>query len=193
MDSDYVFSLVSPCYSAEGMSRWKLEETVMDNFQDFVSTVGDKNIKGYTEALGWKENNNITDENGVLEATKHQAVDASPARVLGWLTGQNYCPVNGEQHNITACFDHDCRERNPKHTICFPQVGACSREITFPVAHLTDMKEFEHCSFWLFAKVVCIFKGTKLLGVYQLETNLKSDLRYNSNKSELRQVCITLK
>ena len=144
VDSDYVFSLVSPCYSAEGTSRRKLEEEVMDNFQDFLSTVEDKNITGYTEALAWKEKNNITDENGVLEAEKYQAVNVSPAGVLGWLTGQKHRPVNGEQLTITVHFDHDCRERNPKHTICFPQVGACSREITFPVAHLTDTSEFEH-------------------------------------------------
>ena len=68
----------------------------------------------------------------------------SPAGVLRWLSGQKHCPVNGEPLTITAYFDHDCRERNRKHTICFSQVGACSREITFPVAHLTGMKEFEH-------------------------------------------------
>ena len=112
--------------------RRKLEEEVMDNFQDFLSTVA------------WREKNDITDENGVLEAEKYQAGDVSPAGVLGWLTGQQHRPVNGEQLTIRAHFDHDCMERNPKHTICFPQVGACSREITFPVAHMTDTKEFEH-------------------------------------------------
>ena len=104
----------------------------------------DKNITGYTEALAWEEKNNITDENDVLEAEKYQAVDVGPAVVLGWLAGQKHRLVNGEQLTITAHFDHDCRERNPKQTICFPRVGACSREITFPVAHLSDMKEFEH-------------------------------------------------
>ena len=54
------------------------------------------------------------------------------------------CPVNGEQLAITVHFDHDCKERKPGHSICFPQVGACSREITFPVAHMSDVKEFEH-------------------------------------------------
>lgn len=116
----------------------------MDNFQDFLATVEDKNITCYTEALAWKEMNNITDENGVLEAEKYQAVDVSPAGVLGWLTGQKHRPVNGDQLTITAHFDHDCRKRNPKHTICFPQVAACSREITLLVAHMTDIKEFEH-------------------------------------------------
>ena len=35
VDSDYVFSMLSPCYSAEGTLTRKLEEEVMDNFQDF--------------------------------------------------------------------------------------------------------------------------------------------------------------
>lgn len=143
VDADYVFSLVSPYYSAEGTSRRKLEEAVMDNLQDFLTTAEDKNITGYTEALAWKENN-VTDENGVLEAEKYQAVDVSPAGALAWLTGQRHRPVNGEQLTITAHFDHDCKERIPNHTVCFPQVGACSREVTFPVAHMADMKEFEH-------------------------------------------------
>ena len=143
VDSDYVFSLISPHYSAEGTSRRKLEEAVMDNFQDFLLTVEDKNITGYTEALAWKEMNNITDEDA-LEAEQNQAINVSPAGVLGWLTGQKHRPVNGEQLTITANFDHNCRERNSKHIICFPQIGACSREITFPVAHMTDSTEFDH-------------------------------------------------
>ena len=57
-----VFSLVLPYYSAEGTSRHKLEEEVMDNFHDFLSTVEDNNITGYTEALAWKDKNDITDE-----------------------------------------------------------------------------------------------------------------------------------
>lgn len=138
------FSVLSPCYSAEGTSRRKLEEEVIDNFQDFLATVEDKNIAGYTEALAWKEINNVTDESDDNEPEKYQVVDVSPSRVLGWLTGQKHRPENGEQLSIKAHFDHDCKERNPKHTICFPQVGACSREITFPVAHMTDSKEFEH-------------------------------------------------
>lgn len=143
VDSDYVFPVLSPCYSAEGTSQRKLEEEVMDNFQDFLATVEDKNITGYTEALAGKDNNNVTDESD-NEAVKYQVVDVSPSGVLGWLTGQKHRSVNGEQLSINVHFDHDCKERNPQHTICFPQVVACSRDLTFPVAHMTDSKEFEH-------------------------------------------------
>ena len=144
VDSDYVFSVLSPCYSDEGTSRRKVEEEVMDNFQDFLATVEDNNITGYTEALAWKENNNVTDESDDNEVVKYQVVDVSPSGVLGWLTGQRHRPVNGEKLSINVHFDHDCEERNTQHTICFPQVGACSRDLTFPVAHMTDSKEFEH-------------------------------------------------
>ena len=75
---------------------------------------------------------------------KYQAVDVSPCGVLGWFTGQRHRPFNGEQLSVKVNFNLDCKERNPQHTICFPQVEACSRELTFPVAHMTDSKEFEH-------------------------------------------------
>ena len=61
----------------------------MDNFQDFLATVEDKNIAGYSEALAWKEDNNVTDEIDDNEAEKYQVVDVSPSGVLGWLTGQS--------------------------------------------------------------------------------------------------------
>ena len=32
----------------------------MDNFHDFLATVEDKNMTGYTEALAWKEMKVIT-------------------------------------------------------------------------------------------------------------------------------------
>jgi len=81
--------------------------------------------KSIMEALAWKEKNDITDENGILEAEEYQALDGSPAGVLGWLTGQKHRPVNGEQLTVMEYFDHDCKEREPKHTICFPEDGVC--------------------------------------------------------------------
>lgn len=124
----------------------------------------DKNITGNTEALAWKENDDNTDENGIPEAEKFPAVDVSLAGVLGWLTGQKHCPVNGGHLAITVHIDHDCKERNPNHTDCFPQVGACSREITFPVAHMTDMEEFYHIFSSGSLQRWYIFKGMKLPG-----------------------------
>lgn len=79
-----------------------------------------------------------------METEKYQTADVIPAGVLRWITGQGHRPVNGEQFAMTVRFDQDCKERKPNHTICFPQVGACSREITFPVEYMSDVKGFEH-------------------------------------------------
>ena len=119
VDSDSVFSVLSPCYSDEGTSRRKFKKEVMDNFQDFLAIVEDNNITGYTEALAWKENNNVTHESDDNEAAKYQVVDVSPSGVLGWLTGQKHRPVNGEKLSINVHFDHDCEERNPNTPSAF--------------------------------------------------------------------------
>ena len=34
-------------------------------------------------------------------------------------------------------------KKNPKHTICFPEVSACARRVTFPVAHMQDAEKFK--------------------------------------------------
>ena len=46
VDSDSVFSVLSPCYSDEGTSGRKFKKEVMDNFQDFLAIVEDNNITG---------------------------------------------------------------------------------------------------------------------------------------------------
>ena len=56
----------------------------------------DKNITVYTEALAWKEDNNVTDKSDDNEVGKYQVEDVSPCGVLGWLTGQKHRPVNGK-------------------------------------------------------------------------------------------------
>ena len=50
--------------------------------------------------------------------------------VLGWLTGQRHRPIDGDPLTIIVNFDHDCLDRNPQHTICFPRVAACVTWVT---------------------------------------------------------------
>ena len=71
-----------------------------------------------------------------------QAADITPAGVMGWLTGQKHKPLNGELIAIQVKFYHNCLVRNPKHTRCFPQVGACGKVLTLPVAHMKSAEEF---------------------------------------------------
>jgi len=143
VDANYLFSLVRPTYSTEGSSRRKVEENIMDNFQDFVMALEDENISGYSEALAWSENDGLNDDDGDDGAKSCESVDVTPAGVLGWLTGQRHRPVNGDHLYISVHFDHECLMNNPKHTICFPRVGACSKDVTFPVAHMGTPEEFK--------------------------------------------------
>lgn len=71
-----------------------------------------------------------------------QSAVLNPPGVLGWLTGQQHKPVNGDDLSITVMFDHDCAQRNPRHTICFPVVSACGRTVTFPVKHMEVPEDF---------------------------------------------------
>ena len=71
-----------------------------------------------------------------------QAADLTPAGVMEWLTGQKHKPLNGETIAIQVKFDHNCLVRNPKHTRCFPQVGACGKVLTLPVTHMKTAEEF---------------------------------------------------
>uniref|UniRef100_A0A3B3CV78 Uncharacterized protein n=1 Tax=Oryzias melastigma TaxID=30732 RepID=A0A3B3CV78_ORYME len=54
----------------------------------------------------------------------------SVAKVMQRMTGQGHKP-----------FLHGCGE---DHTTCYPTVSACSRTVTFPVAHLTTYSEFKN-------------------------------------------------
>ena len=83
-------------------------------------------MSGYKEALAW---NHDAADNDVED--HFQAADLTPAGVLGWLT-------------VGVMFDHDCLARNPSHTICFPLVRACGREITFPVNHMKSSEDFRN-------------------------------------------------
>lgn len=142
VDANYVFSLVNPSYSEQGSSKRPLEEAVIDNLQDFLMSLEDEQITGYSEPVAWKDFNDTNTESSEVE--RFQSMDTTPSGVLGWLTGQKYRPLNGEPLNVTALFDHDCFTRNPNHTICFPRVAACSKEITFPVSHMKTPEQFKH-------------------------------------------------
>lgn len=59
VDSNYLFALMKPEYSAEGGSRRPKEESVMDFFQYFIFQLEDKSTMcGYKEALAWKNTGN---------------------------------------------------------------------------------------------------------------------------------------
>ena len=63
--------------------------------------------------------------------------------VMGWLAGLQHKPINDEKPAITVYFDHNCLERNNKHTICYCIVSACGKQITFPIAHMNSPGNFK--------------------------------------------------
>lgn len=71
---------------------------------------------------------------------------------MGWLTGQKHRQLNGEKLEILAKFDHECLIRQPAHSICFPIVGACGMEITFPVSHMKGYDAFKNVFLLAFCK-----------------------------------------
>ena len=120
----------------------------MDFFQDFLFNLEDEprvNAAGYAEAIASDDTDDPTNHTNTEVVQTHvqfQCPDCSPAGVLGWLTGQKHKPINGEEIRIDVKFNHDCITDNPNHRICFPVVGACAKEITFPVAHMKTADEF---------------------------------------------------
>ena len=148
VDANYLFSLVQPVYSAQGSSRRAVEEGIIDHFQDFLLSLEDEKVTGYSAPIAWREAEDGSSSEPVLgdqmPPVEHFVTpDLTPAGIMGWLTGQRHQPMNGCQMKITAKFCHDCMTENPNHTICFPHVGACGMEITFPVQHMRSFKEFK--------------------------------------------------
>ena len=68
------------------------------------------------------------------------------------VTGQKHVPINGENLKIQVYFDHDCTTRNNLHTICFPVVGSCGKDITLPVEHMKISEDFKRVFLLAFCK-----------------------------------------
>lgn len=138
IDANYLFSILSPEYSPEGSSKRCTEEVIMDLFQDFLFKLEDEqNISGYVEAIACHD---VVASQEAVE--QFNQPDLTPAGVMGWLTGQQHKPLNGEAFTISVLFNHECTIEYPNHTICFPVVGACAKAITLPVVHMKTSAEF---------------------------------------------------
>ena len=156
VDANYLFSLMVPEYSPEGSSKRSLEEIIMDHLQDFlfkledeqdffkvatddVVTVHDSVAPDNTEIPN-DDDDAIVDE--TLSAEQFSQSNLSPAGVMGWLTGQQHKPLNGESIAISVMFNHDCANQFPGHSICYPTAGACGKSLTLPVNHMKTSAEF---------------------------------------------------
>lgn len=153
IDADYVLSLLKPEFSDDGSSRRVEEEHMMDYFQDFLMGLEDEKVNGDSEALAWAADDNSektvepasNDKNDDDNESENFSIqDISPGGVLGWLTGVKHRELGSCNRSIHVSFDHDCKNRNPHHTICFPVVGACGRAVTLPVLHMNSSAGFKH-------------------------------------------------
>ena len=140
LDANYLVSILVPLYSDSEPTKLAAEERVVDNLQDYIMGLEDGQVTGYSEAMTYEEE--MVDASSEVE-NGMRSIEMTPAGVLGWLTGQQHKPLNGEQLQITVRFDHDCMERNPSHKLCFPIVKACSKDITLPVIHMLEKSAFD--------------------------------------------------
>lgn len=147
VNANYLFSILVPQYSVEGSARRKTEEEIMDSFQDFLFHVEDKECHfPHLEATTFDDNENAQ------EITSEQKADLSIPGIMGWLTGQKHKPIGNESFAIDVNFDHDCIIRNPNHTLCFPIVAACAKQITIPVEHMKSSVQFDEVFLLAFGK-----------------------------------------
>ena len=132
VDANYLVSLMAPEFSPEGSSRRLKEEEIMDNFQDFLISLEDEVITGYTEAIACNTDDDADQcTNNDQEIETFSIPDLTPAGVLGWLTGQKHGDIGKTDRAITVKFDHECLNRNPEHRLCFPYVGPVDKQSLF--------------------------------------------------------------
>ena len=111
-------------------------------------------MTGYTKMIAWSSHDYLQDEEPHQEGPVNQSVEEqistelTPSSVLGWLTGQRHRPVNGDHPAITVMFNHDCFERNPDHSVCFPVISACAKAVTISGNHMKESEDFT-CTFLL--------------------------------------------
>ena len=139
-DADYLYSLLMPQFAEKGSNKREIEEKMMDIFQDFLFKVEDELIAPQTSIAAWDHPIEDTEK---PEEHVHQSVVTIP-RLLGWFTGQRH-KSHGPWQNLSTkvIFDHECKSHNPLHTVCYPVIHACSREVTFPVEHMSTADKFE--------------------------------------------------
>jgi hypothetical protein len=146
-DGNYLITLLRPRYSPEATSKRSVEESLMDHMQDLLISFEDKKITGMSAPVAWRDDDDEIVETCATGNAETEEVletaDLSVAGIMGWLTGQKHKQAYGAKPTITVHFDHGCLERNPKHTVCYPLVGACGRDLTLPVAHMRTKEQFE--------------------------------------------------
>ena len=120
---------------------------MMDDFQDLLLEMEQGKVAPVSYVQEDKGSGNegykVEETCSSVELELFGKVELTPAGVMGWLTGQKHRVVNDDKIKIMVSFDHDCMAHNPNHTICFPVVRSCGREITFPAALMMGYEQFK--------------------------------------------------
>lgn len=149
VDANYLVSLLHPEFSEKDTPRRAVEDKVLDNFQDFIYSIEDEKMSGIPSAVAFIYDDGDNECNDGEE--KYESISPTPSSVMQWLTGQGHRDLTSNI-NITIKFNHSCKEINPDHLICYPHVGACGMEVTFPVLHMTKYEEFKEVFLMAFCK-----------------------------------------
>ena len=99
---------------------------------------------------GCNENNGATED---PDGERPVVTDYTPAGIMRWLTRQKHKPLDRKPLKITMIFDDDCLIHILNHRITFPVIRACTKEVSFPVAHMETAENFNKTF------LLALFKG----------------------------------
>ena len=156
VDANFLVASIKGKFPELGTNRRNIEEMIIDYLEDTIISLEDEEVAEETEQLAYLQTNDrdcsFGDGESYSNVIDWLKPEMSAAGVFQWLTGQRHKPANGEKITVTVEFDHDCLERNPQHSICFPTVGSCRRVITIPVAHMNSTENFKKVFFTAYCK-----------------------------------------
>ena len=86
VDANYLAGLFRPQYSPEGSSRKLVEERVVHHFQDFLFTLEDDNIRGYSTPMAWNyEDSQLQDKAEFSAGEQFHSSDLTASGEMSWL------------------------------------------------------------------------------------------------------------
>ena len=93
IDAVYLVPTLTPVFSSHDSGKVCKEKFILGNLQDCLLSLHDNIISGYSEALAYKDEEEVTTIGG--EGEKFHDAKLTPAGALGCLTGQQHKPCNG--------------------------------------------------------------------------------------------------
>lgn len=124
VNAEFVMASILPQLSDKGTSRHQIELEMINFIQDFLYEA--------------EAQDQVDDQDGLHSIT--------PARLLQWITGQGHIPLLPSEKKdfaVTIKFNHDCSADFGHHSVCYPVVSACAKNIVLPVKHMRPYDQFK--------------------------------------------------